>query len=359
MPDTLRILRELCDAHGVSGYEDDVREIVRGYVEPLVDELKVDALGNLIGIKRSAPNSPTLLIDAHMDEIGLIVSYVEPNGFLRFATVGGWDERVLPAHAVDVRTQDGNRIRGVIGIPPPHIQRPDEKNRPYSVDSLFIDVGARSSDEVTQMGITVGDSAVPCYPFTQLSPDVVLGKALDDRAGCTVAIRALQQLTAPGASPLPVNLALAFTTFEETGGRGAAVATHGIDPDIAIVLEGTVAGDFPGVPPSRNPSRQGAGPAITLVDRTAHFPRRMVKFLQDLADKEGIAHQLKTPIFGGTNAARIQMTRAGVPTGVISVPCRYIHSPHATLRVQDLEHTIALTTTFARRCHELLQAMTA
>ena len=357
MSDTLSILRKLCDAHGVSGYEDDVRAIIQPIIEPLLDELKTDALGNLIGIKRAASSSaPTLLLDAHMDEIGLIISYVEPTGFLRFATVGGWDERVLPAHALDVRTSDGKIIRGVIGVPPPHIQKQEEKSRPYSLESLFIDVGARNAEDVRDLGIQVGDSAVPSYPFSQLANGAVLGKALDDRAGCTVLISTLQTLFAAGskATAPEVNVAVSFTTFEETGGRGAAVAAHGIDPQIALVLEGTVAGDFPGVPPARNPSRQGSGPAITVVDRTAHFPRRMVQFIQDLADSHSIPHQLKTPIFGGTNAARIQMTRAGVATSVISVPCRYIHSPHATLRLDDLEHTIALTTAFVQECHALL-----
>lgn len=353
MADTIEILRELCNAHGVTGYEDDVRAPIEKRITPLADSVRTDALGNLIATKQTAgPDAPTLLLDAHMDEIGLIISYIEPTGFLRFATVGGWDERVLPAHAVDVRTTAGKKVRGVIGVPPPHIQRSEEKSKPYSPDALFIDVGARSADEVAELGIRVGDSAVPSYPFAELAGGAVLGKALDDRAGCTVVLRAFEELSK--SANLKVNLAATFTTFEETGGRGAAVASFGVNPQIALVLEGTVAGDFPGVPAARNPSRQGAGPAITLVDRTAHFPRKYVQFLQELADRQGIPHQLKTPIFGGTNAARIQMAREGVPTCVVSVPCRYIHSPHATLRLDDLENTIRLTTAFARECNALL-----
>jgi endoglucanase len=353
MAETIEILRELCNAHGVTGYEDDVRALIEKRISPHADNVRTDALGNLIATKQTAgPDAPTLLLDAHMDEIGLIVSYIEPSGFLRFATVGGWDERVLPAHAVDVRTSAGTLVRGVIGVPPPHIQRSEEKNKPYALDALFIDVGARNAEEVGQLGIEVGDSAVPSYPFAELSNGAVLGKALDDRAGCTVVLRAFEQLAA--MADLQVNLAATFTTFEETGGRGAAVASFGLNPQLALVLEGTVAGDFPGVPAARNPSKQGRGPAITLVDRTAHFPRRYVKFLQEVADRNGIPHQLKTPIFGGTNAARIQMAREGVPTCVVSVPCRYIHSPHATLRLEDLENTIKLTVAFARECHALL-----
>lgn len=354
---TTEILRSLCNAHGVSGYEDDVRALVEQQIASLVDEVRTDALGSLVAFRRTAsPDAPTLLIDAHLDEIGLIISYIEPNGFLRFATIGGWDERVLPAHAVDIRTYNGQRYRGVLGIPPPHIQSADDKKRPYQLENLFIDVGASSADEVRAMGIQVGDSAVPYYPFTEMPNGCVMGKALDNRAGCTVLIRVLQNLfqKAEGADLPKVNVAASFTAFEETGAFGAAAVAYRSAPQIALVLEGTVAGDFPGVPPSRSPSIQGRGPAITLVDRSAQFPRRYVKFLQDLADRDGIPHQLKTPVYGGTNGARIQMSRSGVPTCVISVPCRYIHSPHAMLRLQDLENTIALTTTFVRECHQYL-----
>lgn len=348
---TVALLRELCDTMGVSGYEDDVRARVKARVQHLVDEVRTDALGNLIAIRRaSSPDAPVVLFDAHLDEIGLVISYVEANGFLRFATVGGWDERVLPAHAVDVRTRDGRLHRGVIGIPPPHIQKPEEKNKPYSVENLFIDIGARSREEVAALGIRPGDSAAPSYPLVEVAGGSLIGKALDNRAGVTVLIRMLEELEQ--IRP-PVTVAALFSTFEETGGQGAAAGTFGIDPKLALVLEGTVAADFPGVPPPRCPSRQGAGPAITLMDRTCFCSPRVARFLTDLAERENIPHQIKTPIFGGTNAARIHMARAGVPTGIVSVPCRYIHSPHAMLRLEDLEHTIRLALAFLRECRVL------
>ncbi len=355
MNNNISLLRELCDAIGVSGYEDDVRRIVEERVRPHVDEMRTDALGNLIAIKRAAdPDAPTLLIDAHLDEIGMVISYIEPTGFLRFATVGGWDERVLPAHAVDVRTRDGSRHRGVIGIPPPHIQKSDEKNKPYSVDNMFIDVGARSREEVAELGIRIGDSAAPNYPLLELAGGSVIGKALDNRVGVTILIRLLEILSAENGDRLPVTVAAVFSTFEEVGARGAACAAFGIDPQLALVLEGTVAGDFPGVSPARNPSRQGAGPAITLMDRSTHCSPKVTQFLMDVADRESIPWQVKTPIFGGTDGARIHMTRAGIPTGVISVPCRYIHSPHATLRIEDLDNTLRLAVAFARDCSKLI-----
>ena len=270
---TLALLRELSEAHGVSGYEDDVREIIRMRLAPLGAVARVDALGNLLlRFPAPRPDAPVLLLDAHMDEIGLVVSYVEPAGFLRFALVGGWDERVLPAHAVDIKTETGDIIRGVIGTPPPHILKPEERNKPFQVENLFIDIGARSADEVAQLGIRVGDSAVPSYPFHGLQNGTVMGKALDDRAGCTVLIRALERIFAT-APPTDVQVVALFSTFEEVGGRGVQVAAFDIDPAIALVLEGTVAADCPGVPAARCPSRQSHGPALTLMDRTAHLPR--------------------------------------------------------------------------------------
>ncbi len=348
MTETLELLKQLSEAHGVSGYEDDVREIIMNRLEPLGAVAQVDTLGNLI-LRFPVENQddPVLLLDAHMDEIGLVVSYIEPTGFLRFATVGGWDERVLPAHAVDVKTESGQIVRGVIGTPPPHILKPEDRKKPFEVENLFIDVGAQSEADVARMGVKVGDSAVPSYPFHRLGDEVVMGKALDDRVGCAVLVRLLETLFDPVVQrKLSVQVVALFSTFEETGGRGAQAACYGIDPDLALVIEGTVAADCPGVPPARIPSRQGSGPAITLMDRTAHLPRKLVRFIEKLAAEAGIPCQLKTPIFGGTNAARIHMNRAGVATAVISVPCRYIHGPHSTLRISDMEQTINLAKEF-------------
>ncbi len=353
---TVDLLKQLSEAHAVSGYEDELRDIISERLAPLGGQSHSDALGNLI-VRFPSENvdAPVVMLDAHMDEIGLVISYIEPNGFLRFATVGGWDERVLPAHAVDVKTDTGKILRGVIGTPPPHILKQEDRNKPFQVEHLFIDVGARTAEEALAMGIKVGDSAVPSYPFHQLNDDSVMGKALDNRAGCAVAISVLERLLSTNLRPA-VNIVALFSTFEEIGARGAHTASYGINPDMALVLEGTVAADTPGVPPARCPSRQGSGPAITLMDRTAHLPRKLVRHIENLASDAGIPCQLKTPIFGGTNAARIQMVRQGVPTAVISVPCRYIHGPHAILRLTDLEHTVNLAMAFVTNAEQFLNA---
>jgi endoglucanase len=351
----LDLLQELCNAIGVSGYEDDVRAIVQKRIAAFGYEIRTDALGNLIALRKSSrPGAPVLMLDAHLDEIGLVISYIEPSGFLRFATIGGWDERVLPAHSVTVRTRGGKYLRGVLGVPPPHIQREGDKNKPYPAESLFIDIGARSSDEVKELGVRVGDSATLYYPFTVLESGAVIGKSLDNRVGCAAQIAVMQALVASGED-LPVTIAAVFSTFEEIGGRGAKVAASSVAPDIALVFEGTVAGDFPGVPEARCPSAQGKGPAITIMDRTMHCAPKVVELLESLAEREEIPYQFKTPIFGGTDGARIHISRGGVLTGVLSTPCRYIHSPHAMMRMEDFMNTIRLATAFARECAVLVE----
>lgn len=350
--ESVEILAELCDAIGVSGFEDEVRSIIERRIASHADEIRTDALGNLIALRHARdPDAPTLMIDAHMDEIGLVVSYIEPAGFLRFAPIGGWDCRVLPGQAVAVRTRDGRRLRGVIGVPPPHIQPDDDRKRAYPAESLFIDVGAQSREEAAGFGIRAGDCAVPFHPFSELPNGAVLGKALDDRAGCAVLVCALQELA---ALPRPeMNVAAVFSTFEEVGARGAAVAAFQMEPRIALVLEGTTAGDFPGIPDSRCPCAQGRGPAITIVDKLTHCAPEIVGMLEAIAERDGIPFQMKMPLFGGTDAARIGIARSGVRTGILSVPCRYIHSPVGTLMINDLDDAVRLTVAFVRKCHEL------
>ena len=359
MKSSRELLESLCNAMGVSGFEDEVRELIREFVTPLVDEVWTDALGNLFAVRHGETTSetahvktPTLMLAAHMDEVGLAVSHVEGSGMLRFVTVGGLDERVLPAQVVVLRTRGGKRINGVIGTTPPHIQKDDERRKPYSLDAMFIDVGARSRDEVADLGLRVGDCAVADRTFRPLTGDAVLGRAFDDRAGCTVLIRVLQELSQ--LPRLPIRVAAAFTTFEEIGARGAHVAAYTLNPDVALVLEGTVAADVPGVPAHRCPSRQGCGPVITIMDAHTHCSPKVTAMLEQLADAGAIPWQNKTPTFGGSDAARIHISRHGVPTGVVSVPCRYIHSSAATLRLSDLEQTVKLVKAFAETSADLV-----
>lgn len=349
--DATELLERLSTAYGPPGHEDEVRDAIREVVEPLADEVRTDALGNLIVTKRGR-RGDVLLLDAHMDEVAFMTSYVEESGFLRLAPLGGWDARVLPSHAVTVLASDGGRVRGVIGTMPPHVLSDEERKRPPKIEELFVDVGASSRDEVEEMGIAVGSPLVPSYPFERLGDDLVMGKAFDDRAGCTVAIEALR---AVADDDLDLTVVCAFVTGEELGLRGARTAAFQVAPKVALALEGTTAVDVPGVSGARRASSFREGPAITLADRTLVADRDVVRLLEELASKEDIAVQHKLPTFGGTDAGAIHITGAGAKCGVLSVPCRYIHTPLSLLRPSDLDAAGRLTAAFVREAGSLLE----
>ncbi len=348
--ESAELLEKLSGAFGVSGFEEEVRELIAKLTRPYVDEMRVDTLGNLIAT-RAGRSGRVLMLDAHMDEIGLMVSYIEEEGFLRFAPLGGWDVRILPAQALTVRTRSGTLVKGVIGTPPPHILSPKEREQPFKLEELFVDIGVGSRSEAEALGIRIGSPAVIAYPFERLNEQVVMGKAFDDRAGCAVLIKTLERLQ---GSSLELTLACNFAIGEETGLKGARTAAYQIEPDLALALEGTIGADTPGVPPSRQPTGLGKGPAISVADRTLIVNGRLVRFIEELAEAQGIPYQYKLPPFGGTDAGAIHLSRGGVLAGVISVPCRYIHSPLSLLRLDDFENTVRLVSEFAKEGQRFL-----
>lgn len=344
--DNLELIRQLSDAFGVSGFEDEVRELIQGLITPFVDETRVDTLGNLIATKRGRGDFK-LMLDAHLDEIGFMISYIEDDGYLRFTTIGGWDERIIPAHAVSILTREQGKIPGVIGTAPPHILTNQEREKPIKLEQMFIDIGASSRQEVGEMGVRVGDPAVIHYPFQPLTANCIRGKALDDRVGCAVILKVLEQLQ---DKELNLTLISSFSMGEEVGLRGARTAAYQIQPDLAIALEGTIGADMPGVAKHKQPVVLGRGPALTVADRSIIVNRKLLAALEQTAEGIGVSYQYKMPPYGGTNAGAIHLTRGGIRTAVISVPCRYIHSPNSTMRLDDFEATVRLITEFIRRC---------
>ncbi len=350
MSNTVDLLQRLSEAFGPSGFEEDVRAIVEELVTPLVDEVRVDKLGNVIATRRGR-RAQVLMLDAHMDEVGFLVSYIEESGFLRLSPLGGWDARVLPAHAVTVAGREGRLVRGVIGTLPPHVTQESERSKAHKLEDLFVDIGAISRAEAEEMGVEVGSPCVPGYPFERLGEDLVMGKAFDDRAGCTVALSALEAL---GESEPDLTLVCAFTISEELGLRGAHTAANQIKPDVAIALEGTTAVDVPGVGGARKLAAMGAGPAVTIADRSIIASRRVVTLLEETAQKNGIPYQRKLPGGGGTDAGAIQTAGDGALVGVLSVPCRYIHAPLSLLRPSDLDAAVKLATAFVSEAGSLV-----
>ncbi len=350
----VELLRDLSEAFGVSGFEEEVRERIRTRVAPVVDEIHGDPLGNLHAVLNPAA-SFTVMLDAHMDEVGFVVKAIEEGGFLRLAPMGGWDVRILPGRDVTVRGMDGCYHLGVIGSVPPHVQEAQEKSKVLAWEDLFVDVGARSAADVRDMGIRVGSPALLPQPFRLWNDKTVLGKALDDRAGCALLIRILEALSKDRPD---IRVVATFSSSEEVGCRGARVAGQRWEPQMAIVLEGTMATDTPGIKPEQRVSALDKGPVVTAVDKSLIVPEQLVDRILRTAERLTIPCQIKTPLVGSTDGGAIHLTNRGVLTAVIAVPCRYIHSPTCIMRLDDLLHTQRLLEALvrdARKIHEEMQ----
>ena len=347
--ENMELLRELCSQFGVSGFEGEVREWISHHIRGLVDSTETDVLGNLMA--RINPGRDfVMMLDAHMDEIGIMVSYVEEKGFLRFAPIGGWDPRVLPAQQVEIRARNGKKHRGVMGASPPHIQTSEEQKQALKVEDLFIDIGAKSREEVTAWSIGAGSPGTLDHPFQPLGMNRGMGKALDDRAGCAVLIRCLEYFSKHRPD---FTLVANFAMGEEVGLRGAKTATTQIKPDVALAIEGTVGADTPGIPAHRCPARLGQGPAISVADKSIIVNPSLVAFIEQIAEKSKIPWQHKLPLFGSTDAGEIHVTGKGVLTGIVSVPCRYIHSPSSVIDLRDFEDTVSLVIEVVRNARTI------
>jgi endoglucanase len=325
----LRLLESLCQATSVSGDERDVRRIVLDAIEPLADELEVDPIGNVLAVKKGrGRNRLRVMMAAHMDEIGFMITADDRKGMLRFDKVGGMDARQLVGKAVVVGRE---QVPGVIGAKAIHLTTASERRRSMSIDSLRIDLGPEPEGRVK-----VGDRATFAPNFQVLgrgSARSVSSKALDDRVGVASLIEHFRH------APENIDLLAAFTTQEEIGLRGAKVAADNMKPDLAIALDCTPALDLPAVDPdfenARYNARLGAGPAIYQVDGATLSDPRLVRYLQETAARYKIPYQLRQPGGGGTDAGAIHKSGIGVPSISISVPGRYMHTSAGLIRVND------------------------
>jgi endoglucanase len=330
-------LEKLSNATGVAGREEEVRNLMKKFLKPYVDEVKEDKLGNVIGIKSGEKKAPKIMLAAHMDEIGLLVKTISKEGFLQFTKIGGIDDRILLAQKVIVYTEKGP-IHGIIGSKPPHIQKEEERKKVTTFDELFIDIGAESQEEAKEMGVKIGDPVVFDIKFARVGKDIAIGKAFDDRVGCAVMIEAMRLLEKAKSTIYAVG-----TVQEEVGLRGATTAAFGIYPDVGIALDVTIAGDVPGVKEVEAPIKLRKGPSLTIADYGLITHPKVLRLLVDAAEENKIPYQLETGLPGSTDAARISLTREGVPSGVISIPTRYIHGPAALLSLVDAENAAKLT----------------
>ena len=335
------LLARLTEANGAPGQEGEVRDLIRAELEAHVAEIKTDALGNLIAIKNPDAPGPRVMLAAHMDEVALMIVGIESNGYLKFRPIGGVDPRVLVAKSVVVGAK---KVPGVIGSKPIHLQKPAERERPFTIQELLIDIGAKTKEEAERL-VKLGECAYFTTKYEEIGNGKIKAKALDDRVGCELAIRLLQE-------DVSFPLIAAFTVQEEVGLRGAGVATYQVKPDLALVLEGTTASDVPGTDEHKHATTVGAGPCITVIDRVSIPYPPLVQELFALADEEGIKVQVRRNTAGGTDAGRIQMSEEGVKAATIAVPCRYIHSPVSVMSKDDYEGAYKLVKSYLKRLQE-------
>lgn len=328
----LKLLEKLCTACGVSGDETSIRNIILSEIKNYATEIKTDALGNLIVFKAGSKKPKSkLMISAHMDEVGFIVTHVTDNGFLKFKPVGGIDKKVIPGKSVVVGK---NKIPGVIGVTPVHLLKPDEKQNVISIDDMYIDIGAKNKKDA-QKYVMPGDTV--CFDsIFDVSGKTLKAKALDDRVGCFI-------LTSLIKRDLPFDMYFTFVTQEEIGLRGATAAAFFVNPCCALIIEATTADDI-SCDKQKNPiCKIGKGATISFMDGNTVYDRDYYNLAFKIANENNIKVQSKEAVTGGNDAGAIHVSRGGVKTLAISVPCRYLHSATGLISLDDLDAVQKLT----------------
>jgi glutamyl aminopeptidase len=327
--ESLDLFRTLTELQAAPGFERDIRRFVRGELEKYTDEIVQDRLGSIFGVIRGSEQGPTIMVAGHMDEVGFLVTGITDNGMLRFQTLGGWFSQVLPAQRVQVMTGHGPVI-GVIGSIPTHLLDEAAKSKPMDVKAMYIDIGADDRMDAEQIGIQIGQQIVPICPFTPLAnPKKIMAKAWDNRYGVGLAIELLKELQ---GEQLPNIVYAGATVQEEVGVRGGKTAAHLIQPDLFYALDASPAGDTSG---DKNAFGQlGRGTLLRVFDPTMITHRGMLEFILDTAESHRIPYQYFVSA-GGTDAGPIHQQGIGVPSAVIGVCARYIHTSASILHVDD------------------------
>ncbi|MEP7199941.1 MAG: M42 family metallopeptidase [Chloroflexota bacterium] len=337
-----QLLKSLVEAHGIAGREDSVRAIVMEAMKPLVDEMRVDHMGNVIGHKKG-DGAHRAIIMGHMDEIGFLVSHIDKDGFLRVLPVGGWDARTMMAQRVMVHGRQD--MPGVFGIPKPtHILTDEERKKTLEVRDYYIDLGL-PGDKVKEL-VEVGDWVTMWQDMVEIG-DMLSSKTMDDRVGVYVMLEALRQ-----AKNSTADIYAVASVQEEVGLRGAQISAFDINATVGLALDVTLAVDTPGVPEHEHVTKMGAGTAIKIMDSSAISDPRLVKFCRQLANERNIKHQIEILPRGGTDAGGIQRAGSGAPVITISIPTRYIHSVVESVHKGDLQASVDLVAAFIEEAHK-------
>ena len=326
------LLKELTQINGVSGCEGEVRDFIMEKIALYADDITVDTIGNLIAFKKGTENSDKKIgLFAHMDEVGFIVSKIDDDGYIRFKSVGGIDERILLSKRVSVGK---NKIPGVIGIKAVHLRSAEERKTVIKQKDMYIDIGAKDKESAEKI-VSLGDYIAFDSDYTELGGGKVKAKAIDDRAGCDILIECMK-------NDYKNDMYFCFTVQEETGLKGATVVAHRLGLDCAFVIESTTAADVPFLEEHEYSTSLGKGPVITAMDRGSISDKRLNSFIIDIAKENNIKYQMKKSIAGGNDARVIQTMGGSCATAVISLPCRYIHSPVCVADMGDFNHMLSL-----------------
>ena len=345
MDQTEKLLQEITEVAGIPGYESDVRAVMRGYLDGIAT-IEQDKMGSFIGKHVGQASGPRVMLAGHMDEIGFMVKLITKEGFIRFVPLGGWWNQVMLGHRVTIKTAKGDVI-GVLGAKPPHLLKDEERKKIVDKDDMYIDVGARSEEEVRDLGVRPGDPIIPVSQFTVMgNPRFYLCKAFDNRVGCALALQATVQAAKDGH---PNTVYAVGTVQEEVGLRGAKTSAFAINPDVGIILEVDIAGDVPGIKPEESAVKMGAGPTLLVYDARMIPNLKLRDLVIATAEELGIPIQFSAMPGGATDGAMIQAHAEGVPTVVIGVPTRHIHSHNAILCRDDYDQALQLVVALVKK----------
>ena len=320
------ILEKLSDSDGVSGNEDEVRDFIIHEIYPFADKIEVDALGNVIAFKKGEKSGKRIMLSAHMDEVGFIVTDITDSGYIKFDEVGGIDPRVLISKRVTIGK---NKVRGVIALKAVHLQTKEERENAKKISDLSVDIGAKDKTDAERL-VSVGDYISFDTKFSKMGKNACKGKALDDRVGCAAIISAIKEKN-------KYDTWYCFTVQEEVGCRGSACAARKVKPDYALVIEGTTCSDVSGVSPYLEVTTLGGGAAFSIMDRGSYSDREYTDYLYESAKSAGIKVQYKRTTMGANDARSIQVSASGCRTAAVSVPVRYLHSPVSIISESDFE----------------------
>ncbi|MDD5022496.1 MAG: M42 family metallopeptidase [Endomicrobiaceae bacterium] len=331
-----KLLKDLLMAPGISGYEEEVAQLIKTELEKSCDSVKIDNFGNVISKKGNGKKK--IMIATHMDEIGLAVKYVNEQGFIYFIKVGGISDGVLPGQRVIIKSQKGD-VYGIIGTKPPHLQTQEEKNKIVTHDNMFIDIGCANRDEVLAK-IDIGDQIIFEPNAGILNGDIYYGKAVDNRAGCYAMIKIMEKIV--------VNAEVygVATAQEEVGLKGAKTSSFAVNPDFALIIDTTTAGDVPGIEAKVSSLKIGSGISITLIEASGRgtiVSNKIRKMMLETARENNIKHQIDVIDGGMTDGANIYMNREGILTAILSVPTRYLHASSSVFDIKDLQAAIELS----------------